>query len=119
MTDNCPRCLASTEPQTPADDPQRYICRACGHSWTTSRNQAVWAPSADDYAIYDDPDAWEANDAPDAEPWWHDQGHDPRQDEWDNQHHYRDDTEGGVIARILARNNQTTYTVERADDPTD
>ncbi|MEV0209426.1 zinc ribbon domain-containing protein [Streptomyces sp. NPDC050788] len=104
MTDNCPRCGATTEPQDPADEPQRYICRSCGHSWTTSRNESVWAPPADAYAIYDDPDAWEAND-PQPEPWWADQDHQPPQPPGD-----RD-----LIAEILARENKITYTVERLD----
>ncbi|MEU0343171.1 hypothetical protein ABZ092_30535 [Streptomyces bobili] len=110
MTDNCPRCLTSTDPQAPADDPQRYICRACGHSWTTSRNEAVWAPSADDYATYDDPDAWEADDP-------HHQ--DPRWDDWHNQHQDPANFDRDLIARILARENHTTHTVERINDPTE
>jgi hypothetical protein len=107
VTDNCPRCLTSTEPQTPADDPQRYICRACGHTWTTNRLQAVWAPTADDYATYDDPDAWEAED-PQPDPWWTDM----------HQDQHQAPTQRDLIAEILARENHTTYTVERADDPT-
>ncbi|WP_406469056.1 hypothetical protein OH738_18150 [Streptomyces hirsutus] len=108
MTDNCPRCFTSTEPQTPADGPQRYACRACGHSWTTNRNEAAWAPPADDYATYDDPDAWEAED-PYTEPY------DPRWDDWPQQDTTPDPTEADLIARILARENQTTHTVERID----
>ncbi|WP_073951548.1 zinc ribbon domain-containing protein [Streptomyces kebangsaanensis] len=109
MTDNCPRCLTSTEPQDPAGEPQRYVCRACGHGWTTSRNEAAWAPPADAYATYDDPDAWEAED-PHTEPWWHG---------WtENNAATPDPTDAEIIAHILARESTTTYTVERADDPT-
>lgn len=107
MTDNCPRCLTTTDPQNAADDPTRYVCRACGHTWTTNRNKAVWAPPADAYATYDDPDAWEAND-PHPEPWWTDQ----HQDQHAPNHH-------DLIAEILAREAHTTWTVERADDPTE
>ncbi|MFD3503726.1 hypothetical protein [Streptomyces sp. NPDC058678] len=109
--DNCPRCCASTDPQDPADEPQRYICRSCGHYWTTSRNHTVWAPPADAYATYDDPDAWEANDPYDT--------YDPHWDDWNNQDQAPDQpaTDNDLIAAILARENHTTYTVERADNP--
>ncbi|MEU9656728.1 hypothetical protein [Streptomyces chartreusis] len=112
MTDNCPRCCTSTSPQDPADDPQRYICRACGHSWTTNHHATAYEPPADTYAIYDDPDAWEAEDP--TEPWWTD---------WNNQDQdhggpYPDDPDSDLIARILARENHTTYTVERLNTPT-
>lgn len=108
MTDNCPRCLTTTDPQTPADDPQRYVCRACGHSWTTTRHHTAWAPPTDAYATYDDPDAWEAEDPTEA--WWTDQHQDQEQQQIPTDH--------DLIAAILARENHTTHTIERADDPT-
>lgn len=114
MTDNCPRCCTSTSPQNAADDPPRYVCRACGHTWTTSRNETVWAPPADAYATYDDPDAWEAEDPqPTPEPWWADHHQD------DHHGPYYDDPDSDLIARILARENTTTHTIERLDYPTD
>jgi hypothetical protein len=108
VTDNCPRCFTSTAPQDAADDPHRYVCRSCGHTWTTSRNETVWAPPADAYATYDDPDAWEAED-PQPDPWWAD---------WtENTAVTPDPDEAELIAHILARESTTTVTLERLDQP--
>ncbi|MFJ4012231.1 hypothetical protein [Streptomyces sp. NPDC090026] len=113
MTDSCPRCLASTDPQHPADDPTRYVCRACGHTWTTNHLEAAWAPPTDTYATHDDPDAWEANDPPTPnhhDPRWtapHTEPHHPPDDPWA-------DT---AVARILATEPQHTVTLHRLDQP--
>lgn len=106
MTDTCPRCLATTNPQTPADDAQRYVCRACGHTWTTSRIHHPEAP----YATYDDPDAWEADDPPRHPYAPHPDDHSapPDHDPWGD--HQQD-----LIARILAAEAPTTVTITRAD----
>ncbi|MFE8013639.1 hypothetical protein ACFU3O_12960 [Streptomyces antibioticus] len=69
-TDCCSRCFTPTMPQDDDEEPQRYICATCGRSWTTSRDRTVYASPADTYAVYDDPDAWEAEDP--TEPWWAD-----------------------------------------------
>ncbi|WP_432104872.1 hypothetical protein [Streptomyces sp. bgisy091] len=103
MTDNCPGCLTSTEPQHPADEPHRYVCGACGHSWTTNRIPQPEAP----YAAYDDPDAWEAEEpfgTPTADNWLMP----PDPDPWGDQH--------DQVARILAAEaTQTHITITRAD----
>ncbi|MGW0774550.1 hypothetical protein ACWD01_13065 [Streptomyces sp. NPDC002835] len=107
MTDTCPRCLTSTEPQPPADDPQRYVCGACGHSWATSRTYNLQEP----YATYDDPDAWEAHDPPPSqhrEPgnWWDDpHASDPAEPDTDTQ----------LVAAILARQPAYEITLTRLD----
>ncbi|WP_405677284.1 hypothetical protein OG292_22425 [Streptomyces sp. NBC_01511] len=104
MTDNCPRCLTAATAQGAADGTSAYVCRSCGHTWTTSRTYGphdVHEP----YATYDDPDAWEADNPPTP--------YDPRADD----HHDQADDEQQLVARILAAEPHHTVTLHRLDTP--
>lgn len=65
VTDSCPNCLRrDVPPQVDAEDYHgnphtSYRCPVCWHVWTTQRTAE---PAEPYYAIYDDPDAWEADD---------------------------------------------------------
>lgn len=65
MTDSCPCCLRrDVEPFRDLEgydgNPlSAYRCPGCGHAWTVRRTAV---PEPDRYAVYDDPDAWEADD---------------------------------------------------------
>jgi transposase-like protein len=65
LADNCPRCLRrDVAPIQEAEDYDgntyaRYQCPSCTWSWRTQRTAR---PEESRYAVYDDPDAWEADD---------------------------------------------------------
>lgn len=64
-TDTCPRCLRrDIEPYIDREDyhgnPRSvYACPSCAWTWRTER---IAEPEPEYYAVYDDPDAWEADD---------------------------------------------------------
>lgn len=65
VNDTCPRCLRrNVPPRIDAEDyggnpHSSYTCPGCGWTWHTQRTAE---PAAEQYAVYDDPDAWEADD---------------------------------------------------------
>jgi hypothetical protein len=65
VNDTCPRCLRRDVPpfldreDYHGNPHSTYACPGCGWTWTTQR---IAEPEPDQYAVYDDPDAWEADD---------------------------------------------------------
>lgn len=65
VNDTCPSCCKrDVPPHVDAEDydgnpHSAYRCPACRHTWLTVRRTDT---ASGDYATYDDPDAWEADD---------------------------------------------------------
>jgi hypothetical protein len=65
VIDTCPNCLRrDVGPRLDEEDydgnpHSTYACPSCGHTWSAQR---IAEPEPPRYAVYDDPDAWEADD---------------------------------------------------------